>query len=87
MKPTVKRVTPQPFAPRARNKLLALFVAALVAVVIAQYWVHPHPYTALDGTFWFYPVYGLGASLALVLASNLLGIVLKRREHYWGNES
>lgn len=78
-----KQVEPQPFRAQTRLRLIILFAVALVVVVALQFAFVPHPYFAWDGTIWFYPLFGLIVSIALVLVSRLLGFILKRRETYW----
>ncbi len=79
----VKQVEPKTIPASTITKLWWAFAALLALTVIAQLWVHPHPHFQLDGSFWFYPVYGLLSSIVLVLVSKLLGNFLKRDEDYW----
>lgn len=79
----VKQVQPERLQPATIRKLWTIFIILLAATVIAQFWVHPHGYFRFDDAFWFYPVYGLIASIALVLFSRLVGTFLKRPEDYW----
>lgn len=83
---SLKRVPSETFPPRTTRLLWAIFIAVLALVVLAQIWVHPHPHFGMDGEFWFYPVYGLLASMGLVLLSKVLGNFLKRPDSYWEEE-
>lgn len=78
-----KQVQPQKFRSRYRNRLIILFAVALIGAMAMQWSFTPHPYFKWDGEFWFYPAFGLFASVALVLISRLLGFILKRNETYW----
>lgn len=59
------------------------FACALTLTVFTQFFITPKPYFTIDGQFWFYPVLGLLASIAMVLMAKLLGYFLKRPEDYW----
>lgn len=85
MNENVKQVTPQRFRVRHRNRLIAAFVLALVASVLAQWAFIPygHPYFVVDGEYWFYPAMGMMSAMVLVVVARFLGFVLKRRETYW----
>ena len=83
-----KQVEPQPLRPRTRRMLWGGFIFALIAVVVMQLVVTPPPgYFEYDETIWFYPLFGLTSSVALVLVSKLLSFALKRRENYWEDEA
>lgn len=83
-----KQVEPQTLSQRARRLLWGLFTCALILVVVAQLVIPaPKAYFSYDGEIWFYPLFGLLSSVALVLFSRILGFLLKRRETYWEDKA
>jgi len=58
----------------------------LVALVLADFFVHAHPYFQIDGTFGFYSWYGLVVCAAMVIFAKGLGIFLKRKDTYYDDE-
>lgn len=63
--------------------LWVVFVLILAATVLADFFVVPHPYFGLDGTFGFGAWFGFVSCVALVLIAKLLGSVLKRPDAYY----
>ena len=63
--------------------LWVVFVLLLAATVLADFFVVPHPYFGLDGTFGFGAWFGFVSCVALVLVAKLLGSVLKRPDTYY----
>lgn len=63
--------------------LWVVFVLILAATVLADFFVVPHPYFGLDGTFGFGAWFGFVSCVALVLIAKLLGGVLKRPDTYY----
>lgn len=55
----------------------------LIACVLAQFAMHPHPYFEIDGIFGFYALFGFMSCVAIVVISKLLGKPLKRKESYY----
>lgn len=89
MNDSVKKVPPQKFRARHRNRLAVIFALALALSVLAQWFFvpTPHPYFVLDRYIWFYPAFGLLASMFFVVFSRFLGFILKRRDTYWEDKS
>ncbi|MDG2170659.1 MAG: hypothetical protein P8L44_22350 [Opitutales bacterium] len=54
--------------------------------VVAELFIHRHPYFDIDGLFSFYAITGfIGCSL-MILGAKGLGLILKRDENYYGEE-
>jgi len=58
----------------------------LLLLVIADFFIHAHPYFGIDGTFGFYSWFGLITCIGMVLFAKALGIFLKRKDTYYDNE-
>lgn len=58
----------------------------LLLLVLADFFVHAHPYFQIDGTFGFYSWFGLITCVGMVLIAKALGIFLKRKDTYYDNE-
>jgi uncharacterized membrane protein YhdT len=73
-----------------RKKSILLFwrvgMVILFLLVIADFFVHAHPYFGVDGTFGFYSWFGLTTCIGMVLFAKGLGILLKRKDTYYDNE-
>ncbi len=61
-------------------------IAILLMLVLADFFIHAHPYFGIDGTFGFYSWYGLVTCIAMVLFAKALGIFLKRKDTYYDDE-
>lgn len=71
------------FTPERVRLLWKIFAAALVASLIAGFFVHPHAHFGIDGTLFFNAWYGFFACAGIIFISKLLGIFLKRPESYY----
>jgi len=58
----------------------------LLCLVLADFFVHPHPYFKIDGTFGFFSWYGLVVCAAMVIFAKGLGVFLKRKDTYYDDE-
>jgi hypothetical protein len=58
----------------------------LLLLVMADFFIHAHPYFGIDGTFGFYSWFGLITCIGMVLFAKALGIFLKRKDTYYDNE-
>lgn len=85
MSESAKTVPSRKFRAGYRSRLAVVFALALALSILAQWYFvpHPHPYFFLDRHVWFYPAFGLLASMVLVVFSRFLGFILKRRNTYW----
>ncbi|WP_136037985.1 hypothetical protein [Candidatus Colwellia aromaticivorans] len=61
-------------------------IAILFLLVIADFFVHAHPYFQIDGTFGFYSWFGLVVCAGMVVFAKALGVFLKRKDTYYDNE-
>lgn len=69
--------------PQSIRHLWKVFIAVLLATVIAQLVIKIKAYFGVDGWFGFAAVFGFLACLAMVLFAKGLGLFLKRDEHYY----
>jgi hypothetical protein len=60
-----------------------VFYLALVALLIAEMFIHKHPHFEWETAHGFYAVYGFIACVALIFIAKLLRLVVKRREDYY----
>ena len=58
----------------------------LALLVLADFFVHAHPYFHIDGTFGFYSWFGLVVCACMVILAKALGIFLKRKDTYYDDE-
>jgi hypothetical protein len=70
--------------PATIRKLWAIFGCVLAATVVAELFIAHEAHFGIDGTFAFHAWYGFIACAVLIAASKLLGLVLKRRDTYYG---
>ncbi|HWQ38727.1 MAG TPA: hypothetical protein VNM24_08990 [Burkholderiales bacterium] len=69
--------------PATIRLLWALFVAALVAVVLVQLVVPVPGHFGIDGRFGFGAWFGFGSCATMILVAKLLGALLKRKDTYY----
>lgn len=69
--------------PRSIRWLWIGGIALLALTVLAEVWMHPHPYFGIDGTFGFNAWYGFGTCVLMVLFAKLLGLGLSRKDTYY----
>ncbi len=55
-----------------------VLILLLGLTLVAESFMHPHPYFGVDGERAFYAWYGFSACVLFILLSNVLGVVLKR---------
>jgi len=58
-------------------------IGILVVLVLGDFFVHPHEYFGIDGTFGFNSWYGFSTCVAMVLVAKGLGLFLKRKDTYY----
>ncbi|MBX3717479.1 MAG: hypothetical protein KF738_15885 [Burkholderiales bacterium] len=69
--------------PRTIRGLWIAFIAVLAATVAAGFAVDMHPHFGIERLPAFFAVFGFGACVAMVVASKLLGALLKREDTYY----
>lgn len=69
--------------PATIKLLWKVFIAVLVALVLAQAIIYVKGYFGVDGWFGFGAAFGFLSCLAMVLFAKALGYVLKRPEDYY----
>ena len=72
--------------PATIKLLWRIFIAVLVALVLAQAFIYVKGYFKIDGWFGFGAVFGFLSCLAMVLVAKGLGFVLKRPNDYYAGE-
>jgi hypothetical protein len=68
------------------RRLWIAFLAALALTVLAELAVEAHPHFELERLFAFNALYGFLACAALILLARALGLLLKRRDDYYGDD-
>ena len=53
-------------------------IAMLFLLVMADFFIHAHPYFQIDGTFGFFSWFALVTCISMVLFAKALGLLLKR---------
>lgn len=71
--------------PRTIRILWVVFFVVLALTLLAQAFVVIKSTFGIDGWPGFAAVFGFLACLAMVLAARLLGLLLKRRDDYYGD--
>lgn len=67
-------------------KLLWVIFAIILAVtVLMDFFIHPHPFFTLDGTFGFGAWFGFFSCVILIALAKALGSGLKRPDTYYDN--
>jgi len=69
--------------PATIKLLRKIFIAVLIALVLAQALIYVKGYFGVDGWFGFGAAFGFLSCLAMVLFAKGLGYVLKRPEDYY----
>ena len=72
--------------PESIRLIWRVFIAVLVATVLAQLAIKVKGYFGVDGWFGFGAVFGFLSCLAMVLVAKGLGFVLKRDEDYYSGD-
>lgn len=67
------------------RRLWQLFIAVLGLTLLAQLAVEPHAHFAFERVFGFHALYGFLACAALILVAKGLGLLLKRKDDYYGD--
>jgi len=73
--------------PATIKLLWKIFIAVLIALVLAQALIYVKGYFGVDGWFGFGAAFGFLSCLAMVLFAKGLGYVLKRPEDYYDRGS
>lgn len=71
--------------PRTIRRLWQIFIAVLAATVLAELATEAHPHFAVERLFGFNALYGFLACAALILFAKGLGLLIKRRDDYYGD--
>lgn len=69
--------------PKNVNRLLRVFYAICVLLVVVDFLVHRHIYTVWEELPTFYALYGFVACVVLVLLAKLMRKVVMRKEEYY----
>lgn len=69
--------------PETIRMLWIVFGVILAAVAAGDLFVKHYEHFGIDGTFAFYAWYGFVTCVAMVVGAKLLGIFLKRPDHYY----
>ena len=70
--------------PKTIRRLWVVFLAVLVALVIADFFVQHHPHFGFDDTPAFGAWYGFLSCIVMVIGSKkLIGLFLQRKDTYY----
>jgi len=69
------------------RKLWIGFIAILILTVVAGLFVHQHESFGIEDSFGFFAWYGFITCVGMVVFVKLLGVLLKRPENYYDDES
>lgn len=72
--------------PSSRRLLWRLLWGACGLTVIAELFVHRHPYFGIDGIFGFYALLGFGGCTVMIILAKALGMLVKRSENYYNDD-
>jgi hypothetical protein len=70
--------------PSTIRLLWIVFIVILALTVLADLFIDHHGDFGIDGTIGFYAWYGFLSCVALVIGSKGLGVLLKRKDDYYG---
>ena len=73
--------------PESIRLLWKLFAIVLALTVVAQFFIKVKGYFGVDGWLGFAAIFGFVACLLMVLVAKALGLVLKRDQDYYKEES
>ena len=73
--------------PESIRLLWKLFAVVLALTVVAQFVIKVKGYFGVDGWLGFAAIFGFVACLLMVLVAKALGLLLKRDEDYYKEES
>lgn len=68
---------------KKHTALWALFIAALAATLVAEFFIHYHPHFGVDGWRFFHAGYGFLSCAGIIIFSKLVGKFLKRPPLYY----
>ena len=69
--------------PRTIRVLWIAFIVVLALTLVPDFFIHPHAYFGIEGSFGFYGWYGFLTCAAMVVVAKVLGIFLKRKDTYY----
>jgi len=70
--------------PSTIRLLWVVFIVILALTVLADLFIDHHGDFGIDGTIGFYAWYGFVSCVVLVIGSKALGVLLKRKDDYYG---
>ena len=73
--------------PNTIRLLWKLFFGVLALTVVAQFFIKVKGYFVVDGWLGFAAIFGFVCCLLMVLAAKALGLILKRDQNYYKEES
>jgi hypothetical protein len=71
--------------PQSIKILWFLFAGVLLLTLLPDFWIAKHAYFELDDGFGFFAWFGFGTCLGLIVLAKLLGLILKRKDTYYGD--
>ena len=72
-------------SPQTVKKLWLVLIAILVALLVAEFFVHHHPHFQIEKTFAFAAWFGFAACIVMAIVAKVLGIIFKRLDTYYND--
>lgn len=69
--------------PRNVKILLICFYCSLVVLLIAEFFIHPHPAFYFEQKKGFLAIYGFSCYVLLIFLAKLLRLIVMRKEDYY----
>lgn len=69
------------------RKLWIGYIIILISTVVAGLFVHQHESFGLEDSFGFFAWYGFVTCVGMVVFAKLLGVILKRPENYYDDDT
>jgi hypothetical protein len=69
--------------PKNVKKLLIIFYCSLVILLIAEFFIHPHPAFFFEDVKGFSAVYGFFSCVMLIFLAKILRLIVMKKENYY----
>ncbi len=69
--------------PKNVKKLLIIFYCSLVILLIAEFFIHPHPAFSFEYVKGFSAVYGFFSCVLLIFLAKILRLIVMKKENYY----
>jgi hypothetical protein len=69
--------------PKNVKRLLITFYCSLVILLIAEFFIHPHPAFFFENIKGFSAVYGFFSCVLLIFLAKILRLIVMKKENYY----